>query len=78
MKRRLAVVTSIAAIAAVGVSAAPAAADQKPTKNGRCGAANMMNENARPHMLKAMAEHTAPQGDAGMFAAVARTSCATT
>lgn len=36
-----------------------------------------MNENAMPHMLEAMTLHTAPQGDAGMFAAVARTRCET-
>ena len=76
MKRRLAVVTSVAAIAAVGVSAAPAAADQKPTPNNRCGAANMMNENSAPHMVEAMMLHTNEHGDAGMFAAVARTRCA--
>ena len=75
MKRRLAVVASAAAITAA-LGAAPATADQKPTRNGMCGAKNMMNENAGPHMVEAMAEHTAPQGDAGMVAAVGRTQCA--
>lgn len=74
MKRRFAVVTSVAAIAAVAVSATPAAAAPM-TPTGFCGASNMVNDNARPHMREAMAEHTAPQGDAGMFAAVARTRC---
>ncbi len=74
MKRRLAVVTSVAAIA-VAASATPAAADQKPTPNNRCGAANMVNENSAPHMAQAMALHTNEHGDAGMFAAVARTRC---
>ena len=45
------------------------------TPNGLCGARNMVNEAARPHMIEAMTEHTADQGDAGMFAAVAVTAC---
>ncbi len=74
MKRRLTVATSLAAIA-VTVSAAPAVADQKPTPNGLCGARNMVNEHSRDAMLTAMMEHTNYHGDAGMFAAVARTRC---
>jgi hypothetical protein len=51
-------------------------ADAAPlTPSGLCGATNMVNDAARPHMLEAMAEHTADQGDAGMFAAVALTAC---
>lgn len=75
MKRRFAVLTSVAAIASVAAGAAPAAADQKPTPNNRCGAANMVNEHSAAAMMTAMAEHTAAQGDAGMRAAVARTRC---
>lgn len=75
MKRRLAVVSSIAAVA-LAVSATPAVADQKPTPNGLCGARNMVNEHSRDAMLTAMMEHTNYHGDAGMFAAVARTTCA--
>ena len=74
MKRRYAVLTSVAAIAALAASATPAAA-APVTPTGFCGARNMVNDNARPHMVEAMMEHTAPQGDAGMFAAVARTTC---
>lgn len=76
MKRRLAVLTSVAAIASGAVGAAPAAADQKPTPNNKCGAANMVNEHAFEAMMTAMNEHTAQQGDDGMRAAVARTTCA--
>lgn len=65
----------VAAVALV-VSATPAAADQKPTPNGLCGAKNMVHENSRDAMLTAMMEHTNYRGDAGMFAAVARTTCA--
>lgn len=74
MKRRFAVVTSVAAIAAVAASATPAAAAPM-TPTGFCGAQNMVNVNARPHMVEAMADHTNAHGDAGMVAAVVRTSC---
>ena len=73
MKRRLAVVTAIGIAVAVGPS--PAVADQKATPNGLCGARNMVNEHSRDAMLTAMMEHTNYHGDAGMFAAVARTRC---
>ena len=75
MKRRCAVVSLVAAVA-VTVSATPAAADQKPTPTGLCGARNMVNDNSRDAMLTAMMEHTNHHGDTGMFAAVARTTCA--
>lgn len=75
MKRRLAMLSSVAAVALV-VSATPAAAAQKPTPHGLCGARNMVNEHSRDAMLTAMMEHTNHHGDAGMFAAVARTTCA--
>jgi hypothetical protein len=75
MKRRVAVLTSVAAIASTALSAAPATADQKPTPNNRCGAANMVNEHSAPHMVEAMMLHTNEHGDAGMYAAVARTKC---
>lgn len=69
MRRRLAVVTSVAA-AAVALSATPAAADPNhpPRDPTWCGAENMRSAN--PHMRIAMRDHTAPQGDAGMFGAV--------
>ena len=73
MQRRLAV--SSLAVIAMAASASPAAADQKPTPNGLCGARNMVNEHSRDAMLTAMMEHTNQHGDAGMFAAVARTAC---
>ena len=75
MKRRCAVISLVAAVT-VTVSATPAAADQKPTPSGLCGAKNMVNEHSRDAMLTAMMEHTNAHGDAGMFAAVARTTCA--
>ena len=75
MKHRRAVISLVAAVAVAG-SATPAVADQKPTPNGLCGARNMVNENSRDAMLTAMMEHTNAHGDAGMFAAVARTTCA--
>ena len=56
-------------------SGSPAAAAARPSANGVCGARNMMHPNAAPHMMEAMALHTAPQGDAGMFGAVAASSC---
>ena len=77
MKRvnaRMAMMAALA-VGALAASASPAAAGPRQTPNERCGAANMMNEHAAPHMIEAMAAHTAPQGDAGMFAAVARTRC---
>jgi hypothetical protein len=43
--------------------------------HGLCGARNMVNPAARPHMLEAMAMHTAPQGDAGMMNAIAVSAC---
>lgn len=75
MKRRIALVSSVAAVA-LAASATPAAADQKPTPNGLCGAKNMVNEHSRDAMVTAMMEHTDAHGDAGMAAAVARTACA--
>ncbi len=70
MKRRLAVGTSVAVVA-VAMSATPAAAhpDHPPHNPDWCGAQNMRS--AYTHMTDAMMDHTAPQGDAGMFGAVA-------
>ncbi len=45
------------------------------TPNGLCGAANMVNEAAAPHMFEAMGSHTADQGDTGMFTAVGASAC---
>ncbi len=73
MRKLLVSAVVTASFALVGV--APAAADQKPTPNNRCGAANMVNAHSAPHMAEAMALHTNEHGDAGMFAAVARTKC---
>ena len=75
MRKLLVSAAVTASFAFFGV--APAAADQKPTPNNRCGAANMVNENSAPHMGEAMALHTNQHGDDGMFAAVARTRCET-
>ena len=77
MKRATARMATMAvlAIGALAATASPAAAGPRPTPNGKCGAANMMNEHAAPHMVEAMTFHTAPQGDAGMFHAVAVSSC---
>lgn len=62
------------ALPLVGTSGT-AQAGPKPTPNGLCGALNMVNEAAMPHMVEAMTYHTAPQGDAGMFKAVANSAC---
>lgn len=56
------------------VSASPVAA-APVTPTGFCGARNMVNENSRDAMRDAMMNHTAEQGDAGMFRAVALTAC---
>lgn len=61
----LALAAASLAIPLVG-NTATAQAGPVPTPNGLCGARNMLNPAARPHMLEAMALHTAPQGDAGM------------
>lgn len=53
----------------------PAEAAARPSANGLCGAKNMVNPSAAPHMAEAMALHTAPQGDYGMMGAVAASSC---
>ena len=72
--------TRMATIAVVGLtalaaSASPAAAAPNPTPHGLCGAQNMVNPNALPHMLEAMALHTDEHGDAGMFGAIAHSIC---
>jgi len=74
MKRRLAVVTSVAAVA-VAVGATPAAAhpNHPPHNPAWCGAENMRA--ATIHMRDAMVLHTAPQGDAGMMGAVENAPC---
>ncbi|MBE0608798.1 MAG: hypothetical protein IH609_05425 [Dehalococcoidia bacterium] len=58
----------------LGFSSAEAAGP-RPTPNGLCGAANMVNEAAAAHMFEAMDLHTAAQGDAGMGTAVAASAC---
>ena len=77
MKRIAARVTTTAVVGviAVAASASPAAAAQRPTPNGLCGAKNMVNENARPHMVAAMTYHTNEHGDQGMARAVTVSSC---
>ena len=69
-----AAVVMLAVTALVG-GASPAAAAARPSANGLCGAKNMVNPNALPHMVEAMMLHTAPQGDLGMGGAVAASSC---
>ncbi len=76
MKRVLGLVAAVVlALAALAGGASPAGAAARPSANGLCGANNMMNPSAAPHMMEAMASHTALQGDAGMFHAVAVSSC---
>lgn len=71
-------VTTLGAFAlglvSVGLSSAEASGP-RPTPNELCGALNMANDAARPHMIAAMTLHTAPQGDAGMATAVAASAC---
>ena len=50
------------------------ASGPRVTPNLFCGARNMMNEAAHPHMIEAM-NHTAPQGDAGMYTAIHASVC---
>lgn len=71
LKKVAIVVAAAVASLAVGVgssSATPA------TPSGLCGASNMVNANALPGMLNAMSRNN-PNGDAGMFAAVANSAC---
>lgn len=76
MKRAIGLVAVILlALTAFVGGASPAVAAAGPSANGLCGAKNMVNPNALPHMAEAMALHTAPQGDAGMAGAVAVSSC---
>ena len=76
MKRVIGLVAvSLLALMAFVGGASPAVAAARPSANGLCGAKNMVNPNAFPHMVEAMALHTAPQGDAGMGGAVAASSC---
>lgn len=63
------------ALTAVVLGASPAAGAARPSANGLCGAKNMVNPTALPHMMEAMNLHTAPQGDEGMRNAVAVSSC---
>lgn len=78
---KLVSISAVLALAAASLvvpfvgSGATAEAGPVPSPHGLCGARNMMNPSARPHMLEAMALHTAPQGDAGMRNAVAVSAC---
>lgn len=64
------------ALGLVGVGFGSAEAlGPRETPNGLCGAMNMVNEAAAPHMIAAMTLHTADQGDAGMYTAVAASAC---
>jgi len=73
MKRLIFLVAMIVLV--LTANGSPAAAAARPSANGLCGAKNMVNPNAYPHMMEAMALHTAPQGDEGMRGAVAASSC---
>ncbi len=77
MKRvvRLAAAVVVVGLGAVIAAASPAAGAARPSATGLCGAKNMVNPNALPHMVEAMTLHTAPQGDAGMMNAAAVSSC---
>lgn len=57
---------------AVLLFASTARAEPSATPNDWCGALNMMED---PTMEAIMIAHTADQGDAGMFTAVAASSC---
>ena len=72
MLNKVAVVAAAGiATIAVGVGSSSAA---PVTPNGFCGALNMVNANALPGMLNAMSRNN-PNGDAGMFVAVANSAC---
>lgn len=73
MKRVIGLAAVVVLVLVGGTASASAAA--RPSANGLCGAKNMVNPNALPHMVEAMALHTAPQGDMGMMNAVAVSSC---
>ncbi len=76
MKRFGRAMAALGVVVAMGATFAPAAAAAaRPSANGLCGAKNMVNPNAKPHMMEAMDLHTAPQGDAGMRGAVIASSC---
>lgn len=69
-------VAALLALALVaGFAGSAEASGPKPTPNGYCGALNMANDAALPHMIEAMASHTAEQGDAGMTTAVVASAC---
>jgi hypothetical protein len=77
MKRAIGIAAAtvgLTLIAFVG-GASPASAAARPSANNLCGAKNMVNPSALPHMVEAMDLHTAPQGDAGMTRAVTVSSC---
>lgn len=79
MKRFGKAMAALGVAVAMGATFAPAAAAAaRPSANNLCGAKNMVNPNALPHMMEAMALHTAPQGDAGMVGAVIASSCPAT
>lgn len=61
-------------LAAIGFGSAEALGPRE-TPNELCGALNMVNEAALPHMVEAMTYHTADQGDAGMTTAVLASAC---
>ncbi len=77
MKRHIGHVASAIVLGFTALLAgdSPAEAAARPSANGLCGAKNMVNPNAAPHMAEAMALHTAPQGDNGMMRAVGASSC---
>lgn len=75
--RILFALTFVASFALLPLALNPGAASAAPhpTPNGLTGACNMVNDAAAPHMFEAMALHTAPQGDAGMWHAVDVSGC---
>ncbi|MCA1679491.1 MAG: hypothetical protein LC777_11330 [Actinobacteria bacterium] len=66
---------AVLGLTALAASASPAAAGPTPTPNGFCGAKNMVNENAFPHMVEAMTLHTNLNGKIGMGNAVLVSAC---
>lgn len=74
MKRRLASVVCVVAVA-VAITASPAGAhpNHPPHNPSWCGAENMRS--AFTHMRDAMRDHTNENGDRGMVGAVSNAPC---
>jgi hypothetical protein len=69
----VAVISTLAFVTAFSVSPVTVAATT-PTPNGFCGALNMLED---PTMISIAMQNDAPQGNTGMFTAVAASICGT-